>query len=223
MKFDLPENATDAQKAEWRKENGIPDSPEGYEVKLPDGIVVGESDKPLVADYQKFAHATGMSPADFNKTLGFYYQLQNQQLAAQATADVGFHDNAVATLTQEWGGQEQYTRNTNIIGNFMASVPQEFQADLLAARTPDGRKLGDQPQFLKWAAEMGRMVNPAATLMPNSNNPPAAVNARHAEIKAWMSAAEGSEDWKKYWKSDAVQAEYRELISAQQAHGGRAA
>lgn len=220
VKYDLPENATEEQKAQYRKDNGLPEAPEGYEIKLPDGLVVGEAEKPLVAEFQKFAHATNMSPADFNKTLGFYYQLQADQAKAQATADVDFHDNNVALLTQEWGGEAQYKRNTNIIGNLMATVPADVGDNMLAARTPDGRMLGDNPQFNKWLVEMGRALNPAATLMPNSSNPPAAVNSRIKEIEGMMYL--NGQPNPKYWGDEAIQKELRDLYSAQGKEQARA-
>lgn len=213
VKYDLPENATEEQKAQYRKDNGLPDTAEGYEVKLPDGIVVGEADKPLVAEYQKFAHATNMSPADFNKTLGFYYQLQAQQAKAQAEADVAFHDQSVSMLTQDFGGEAQFKRNTNIIGNLMATVPADVADSMLSARTPDGRMLGDNPLFNKWLVEMGRALNPSATLMPNSNNPPAAVNSRVKEIEGMMYI--NGQANPAYWGNEALQKELRDLYTAQ--------
>src|SRR5688572_23894721 len=51
LKKGLPENATPEQVAEWRREQGLPEKPEGYleNLSLPDGVVLGEADKPMAA------------------------------------------------------------------------------------------------------------------------------------------------------------------------------
>lgn len=44
-------DATPEEVAAWRAENGIPEKPDGYEVSLPDGFVIGEADKPVVDSF----------------------------------------------------------------------------------------------------------------------------------------------------------------------------
>jgi hypothetical protein len=39
-------------------------------------------------------------------------------------------------------------------------------ANLLTARMPEGRMLGDTVGFNKWLAQFGREINPTATLVP---------------------------------------------------------
>src|SRR3546814_8159770 len=56
-------DATPEQIAEWRKEQGIPEKPEDYDLKFDNGLVIGEADKPLVAEFLKASHATNVTPA----------------------------------------------------------------------------------------------------------------------------------------------------------------
>src|SRR3546814_3644725 len=56
----LPIYATPEQIAEWRKEQGIPEKPEDYDLKFDNGLVIGEADKPLVAEFLKASHATNV-------------------------------------------------------------------------------------------------------------------------------------------------------------------
>ncbi len=219
VKFDLPDNATPEQIAQHRKDNGIPETPEGYEIKMDNGIVPSDADKPLISAYLKSAHAAGRTPAEVNRNLSDYFAIQQQALADQAKADVGFHDDSVAALTEEWGGQEQFTRNTTIIGNLMALAPQELHVPLLAARTPDGRRLGDLPLMNKFLHDLGRRINPAATLMPNSSNPTAAMGARKTEIEGMM-YINGQQN-PGYWKNEAIQKEYRDILDAESAAKGQ--
>ena len=53
LKAPLKEDATPEEKAAWRAENNIPETPDKYELKLSDGLIVGDADKPLVDDFLK--------------------------------------------------------------------------------------------------------------------------------------------------------------------------
>lgn len=211
VKTALPENATDEQKATWRKENGLPDTAAGYEIALPDGLVVGEADKPLVAAYQEFAHANNMTPAQLNQNLGFYYQLQAQQAQARIAADNAFHDESLRALTTEWGDKD-YKRNETMVANLMNLAPAGFKDKVLSGRTADGKLIGDHPDFLKWAAEIARQVVPVTTLIQPSAEAAAANNTRIGEIEKLMGDRSSA-----YWRgptSGPMQQEYRELIQA---------
>jgi hypothetical protein len=49
----LPKDAKPEQVAEWRKNNGIPESPEKYDFNLPDGLVMGEADLNVARKFLK--------------------------------------------------------------------------------------------------------------------------------------------------------------------------
>lgn len=221
VKTALPENATAEQTAAWRKENGIPDAAAGYEVKLPDGVVTGEADKPLIGAYQEFALANNMTSAQFNQNLGFYYQLQAQERAARAERDGSFHDASVSSLTTEWGDQN-YKRNTTMIANLVSSsFPAEFVPLLNSARLPDGSLLADHPVYLKGLSEQARQIVPISTLIQPSAETAAANATRRVEIEKMMGDRSSG-----YWRGPgaaAMQQEYREIVSAGQGPQGRAA
>src|SRR3546814_8605810 len=83
----LPIYATPEQIAEWRKEQGIPEKPEDYDLKFDNGLVIGEADKPLVAEFLKASHATNVTPAQAKAQIAAYYAIQEQQQAARAEKD----------------------------------------------------------------------------------------------------------------------------------------
>jgi hypothetical protein len=221
VKTALPDNATDEQKLAWRKENGLPEAATGYEVKLPEGVVPGEADKPLIADYQKFAHANNMTAAQFNQNLGFYYQLQAAERAARVQRDGQFHDNAVSALTTEWGDQN-YKRNTTMIANLISSsFPADFVPLLNAARLPDGTLLADHPAYLKGVADQARQIVPVTTLMQPNGDTAKAMSTRRGEIEKLM-GDRGSA----YWRGPTaatMQAEYRDIVAALPGPQGRTA
>jgi hypothetical protein len=50
LKAILPDNPTEEELKTWRTENGVPESPDKYDVNLGDGFVWSDEDKPLLDD-----------------------------------------------------------------------------------------------------------------------------------------------------------------------------
>lgn len=224
MKRALPDGASAEELATWRKENGIPDKPEGYVEKLalPEGLVIGEADKPIVAEFAKAAHESNIDPKAFSGLVAQYYKIQDAQRAAQEDGDAAFKQNSEEALRTTWQGPE-FRQNLTAIQNMLAGWPEGLAARVLAGRTPDGRKLGDDPAFVQQMAQLARELNPAATLVPaGSADPTKGVADRIAEIKTWMGAKKGTPEWKRYWSDEKVRAEYRDLLDAQSKMKARA-
>jgi len=223
MKRALPEGATPEETATWRKEQGLPDNAEGYVtgLTLPDGLVIGEADKPLVADFAAAALAGNVDPKAFSGMVAQYYAMQDKQRAAMEETDAVFRQESEEALRTDWQGAD-YRQNLTAVSNMMAGWPEGLAARVLAGRTPDGRKIGDDPAFVKQMASLARELNPAATLVPlGSGDPAKSVEGRLADITAMM-GDRNSEYWKGP-KSDRLQQEYRDLIEAQDKIKSRAA
>lgn len=213
-----PEGATPEQVAAWRKEAGLPEAPEGYVPDLGDGLVIGEADKPLVDGFKAAALDANMTPAQFNKALNWYYAQQDQIAQQQQAADVAFKTQAEEQLRQEWGGEFLVNKNgaEGILAQFF---PAEVTQELLNARTPSGHQVGTIPGFIKALALLSREINPALPHIPNgSGNPMKATEDRIAEINRMIAANDPA-----YWTNEKVQAEYRDLLSAQQKMQARSA
>lgn len=153
LKAAKPDTSDEKALAEWRKENGIPDDPTGY--VIPDTVkdVLVDSDKPLVAAWFADAHAAGMPQEMAAKGIEWYGKIIGQLQEQQAAADVSNRESAEDVLRKEWSHAE-YKANTTLGARWLASTPLGEQwADL---RTPDGRRLGDNPEFMMWAADNGR-------------------------------------------------------------------
>lgn len=211
IKSELSKDATPEEVAAWRKDQGIPDAPDGYDVKVK-GLVWGEADKPLLEDFTKFAHEKNMTPAQVKTNLEWYAQHQEQQMEARRSADLNFQYETGQSLKKEWGAD--YTRNVNAIKSMTDSLPDG--ADwIFNARTEDGKILGNHPLFIKWLSGAAREINPVATLLPQSGaNPAKGVGERLIEITKLM--GDGRSE---YWKgpnAENLQKEFRDLADAQQ-------
>lgn len=214
----LPKDATEEQVKAWRAERGIPESPDGYKIELPNGVVLGESDKPLIESFTKSAHAKNWSNQQVNEALAWYTEQQDQAAAAQAEQDREFQNQSRAVLVEELGAD--YKRTVTSVNNMLATWPKDVAESVLTARGPDGRLLGDNPAFIKQLASVARELNPAATLLPaGGSDGIKGIADRIADIEKMM--GDRSSDYWRGPKSDAIQAEYRDLIDAREKMNAR--
>lgn len=98
-------NATPEEVATWRKENGLPEAPQGYleKLELPNGMVIGEADKPIVAQFAEQAFADNIDPKAFNGLVAKYYAMQDAQAQERMAADSQFKLTSTDELNKEWG------------------------------------------------------------------------------------------------------------------------
>lgn len=216
----LPDGATAEETATWRKENGVPEKAEDYVagLKLPDGVVIGEADKPVVAKFAEAAHAGNVDPKAFNGLVAQYYAIQDAQAKQRQEDDAAFKQTSEETLREAWQGAE-FRQNMTAINNLMAGWPDGLAASILAGRNPDGRLIGDDPAFIRQMAELARELNPLASLVPaGTTNATSSAEAELAEISKF------SRDNPDAYNADKkMQARRLELTEAMQRLKSRAA
>jgi hypothetical protein len=214
---DLPETATDEEKAAWRKEHGIPDKAEGYAVELPEGLVLGKDDQPVVDLFRQFAHEHNYTPRQFNEALTWYYETQDALASQREDSDAAFRQQSEDALRAEYGAD--FRRNMNVLGSVRDSMPEDLAARLLAGRLADGTKIGNDPAFIRWMVSLGLELNPASTLVPATAANAGASIATELESIARLRV----ENPEKYWKDNKLLERERELIEAQMKMRTRAA
>lgn len=216
VKKPLSAESSQEEIATYRKENGIPEAPDGYEIKLSEGMVPGEADKPLLDAFKGFAHNKNWTPGQLNEVLDWYYQQQDAQSAQRFQIDTQIKTQAEEELRQEWG--PEFRANVNAIGNFLDGAPEGVKAALMHARAPDGTLLGNNANVLRWLADLSREAMPGAGLVPaGTSNPAAAIGGEIDQIERMM-----RDDPQKYWSDEKTQSRYRELIAARTKAGQRA-
>ena len=218
------EDATPEEKAAWAAQQGIPESPDGYEkgFKPPEGMVLSDADKQLAKGFYAHVHAKGWPQDKVNDAMGWYLQFQSDQQAARQDADLDFQAEAIRELKTEMGPAD-YRRGIQSIGALRQFEPEEgmLNAILDHARMPDGRKLGDIPGVVRMVMAWAGEIDPTARIAPaDGNMSSAGMEARIAEIEGWMNSPTDSD---KYWQNDAVQKEYGKLLEAKQKVASRRA
>lgn len=201
----LPKDAKPEDVAKWRVENGIPEKPDAYE--MPEGLVVGETDKAGVNEFLTAMHGANATPAQVQAGLNAYYKIKEQSIAAMGEADVSHRDEVQDTLRAEWGAE--YRGNVNSINAFLDMAPAGIKEKLLSARMPDGRAVANDPDMMRTLIAWAREVNPVGTVVPSGGDQMGAIDTEIDKIRKVM-----REDRKAYDRDEKMQERFRQLLEA---------
>lgn len=202
IKRDMPDASDEKALAEWRKEQGIPDDPAGY--KLPEVVTkrLTDADKPVLASFTEFAHAKGAPQAVVDIATEWYVNSLENMEAERVAADTAASEAAEDALRKDWAHGE-YKANMTLAKRFIEGIPGVGQ-NWSEARMPDGRRLGDLPEFVAWAADQGRSsFGDAAFASPDTAQ---RHQARKTEIEQTMKT-----DINKYYESG-MDKEYAQIL-----------
>lgn len=209
LKSALPKDATPEQLAAWREENGIPATPEEYDMTLPDGLTIGEEDLPVVDNFKKLAHESNMTPEQTKNAVAWYLNYQEQVAEEQAQQDLAAKQSGTQALQEAWGTEAKL--NLSLIDNLLSTAPEGTKELITDARLGDGTPLGSHPGVLRFLADLARQINPVATVVPHAGaNASQAIETELAGIEKLM-AQKDSE----YWKGPGaakMQERYRQLV-----------
>lgn len=221
LKPTLPENATPEQVAEFRKANDVPDKPDGYMEKLPEGMVIGEKDKALWSDFAKDMHEANMPKGVMTHVLAGYHKIAEKVAAERAESDKAFKIESDDVLHAEWGGE--YRGNLGTVMNFMnATFGEDTANNLLGARLADGTPLANNPAVLKALLQSATDAGHTNVVVHGATGDIGKdIASRKAEIQKLM-----GDQSSEYWvgpKSPALKAEYLQLVAAEEKIAGRKA
>lgn len=210
----LKPDASDQERAEYRKALGIPEAPEKYDLTFENGLVVGEEDKPRISEFLKAAHSSNMTPEQVKGAIKWWYETTEAQAAEQDKSDKEAKQRAEDDLRAEWG--PDYRRNLNLYESFLDTLPKEGEEslkDLLRfGRLADGRPIGSHPGVIKWLANLALQINPLSTVVPGTGTDQmASIDTEIAGIEKTM-----RENRKAYNADDKMQSRYRELLGARE-------
>lgn len=213
VKSSLPDDASEEEIAAYRKDHGIPETPDGYLEALPSGVVVGDDDREMMNSFLEKVHAKNASPEFVSEAIDWYYQTQEESIAAQAEADKQRRQEAEEELRAEWGAE--YRSNINSIKAFLETAPASEDGTalselLLGARLADGTPLGDHPSALRWLAKLADEANPAGFVAPGvAGNQADTIESEITEIEKTMRT-----NRKAYDKDQKMQERYLQLLDA---------
>lgn len=185
LKAPLPDNPTPEQLAAYRQERGIPEKPEAYLEKLPNGLVIGEDDKPIFESLVKKLHEGNADPKIVHGIVEWYNNFREETMAEQAEADTAHKAEVEDALRAEWGAD--YRANVNHVKAFLDSAPEGVADRIANARDSEGRALLNDPKVLRWLTQTARELNPIHTIVPGtSGNDAQTVDGEIDKIEKFM-------------------------------------
>ncbi len=185
LKSPFPETGSDEEKARWRVENGLPESPDKYDLSFDDGLVIGDDDMKQIQDFLGVAYEQNLSPNQVKGAVRWYYDQLQKQEEELTTYDQQAVQEAENNLRTEWGGD--YQGNMNRIQALFDQAPAEVKNNLMNARLDDGTLLRANPDAMKYFADLAVQLNPVTTLIPGAGaNISGAIEDEIAKIEKVM-------------------------------------
>lgn len=222
MRSALPPNATEDQVKAWRTENGIPEGADKYELKLKEGLTIGDEDKPVIDAFLKSAHGANLNSAQASAAVDWYYEEVERQTAARAELDKQLTQKAEDALRAAWG--TDYRSNHNMVMGLLDSAPTGVKDLVMHGRLADGTPIMSHPETVQWLRQLSAEINPVTTIIPNAGgNLVGAVEDEIKAIEAQMRAPRTSPEGKKYWGDVKQQERLRALYDARDKQKGKAA
>lgn len=213
----LPDNPTPEQLTAYRLERGIPEKPEGYLEKLPEGLVIGEKDKPLFESFVKGLHELNADPKFAHYAVKWYNNLQEESAAKAAEQDTGHKTEVEDALRTEWG--PDYRANVNHVKAFLDGAPDGVGELIGNARDSEGRALLNNPNVLKWLVGTARELNPTHTIVPGTGgNQVQSIEEEIGKIEKTMRTHRAE-----YNRDEGMQKRLRDLYTARAKVKSRAA
>lgn len=158
----LPKDPKPEELAAWRKDNGIPEEPEKYDLA---GLAIQEPDKAIVSEFLKRAHNANMTPAQARTAIEAYAEQRTAAAAQRSAKDVEQQQAALDALNKEWGGN--YRRNMNVLtGTVLSKIPEAVRGLVAEARLPDGTYLLNNVDAVRGLVALGLELNPTAVVVP---------------------------------------------------------
>ena len=210
----LPKDATPEQVAEWRKGNGIPEKPEGYFEKLPNGRVIGEQDAPLFNEVATKLHGHNVSPAVMHDLVEWYYGREDNESAALSQAEKQHESESQKALREAWG--PDFAANESHLNNYIAGLDEGLQKAFSEGFGGDGRRLMHNPAFKQWLSNIAREFNPVGFIAPGGNE--SALANLDQEIAKYQKMAGNQHS--EYWKGPMAathQAAYLKVLERKEA------
>lgn len=203
--------------AAFQKALGWAEKPEEMvgQIKLENGAVIGDADKPVLDGFLKAVHGATSAQDYLNKSMNWYYKLQEDQAAALDDGDEKFKIEATRALKEEFG--PAFNRRTNAIATLYDIAPggsdvkneKSLYARLMGGRMADGKLIGNDPDFIRHQSALAFDRNPSAAVVEDGDQSGQTIESEISSIEKRM-----RDDRPGYFKDEKQQARYRELLGA---------
>lgn len=192
------DKATPEELTAYRELNGIPETPDGFTENLPDGLVLGEEDKPIFDAYAAKIHSVAHKgpTAMVQETIKWYNDLVDATEGARQQANVAAKAAVDDEMKAEWG--PEYPQNVGMVNAMLEGMPKEAQEELLQSTMPDGSQILNSPNFMRWMAETAKALNMTGSVAPSGQVDAVGMEQEMADL-----AKASGDKYGPYWKGPA--------------------
>jgi hypothetical protein len=219
----LPDDATEEEILNWRKENGIPEKPESYEIPKVAGYKWSEVDDPYINSFKTVAHESNMTQAQMNEAAKWYAatvaEQQNVYLETIANQDRSDTEELDDKLRASLGPSE-YKPSRQLVGRFLKDEENGFgkiRTIIMSARYQDDEgkthRLINHPDFTNRLIDLSRETYGDAAMI--SGDARVTMSDRKREIEKVMDA-----DINDYYRQG-LDKEYSEILQREAKASGR--
>ena len=210
LKRALPKDANPAQIAEWRKENGIPESADKYDLGVPSDIELSEFDNKMLSGFAARAHAANMTPEQAKAATAAFFETREAIAKSVQEADAKALAETTEALRAEWGAD--FRSNFDGINSWLVNQDAQAVAALKEARLPNGVSLLNSVDVRRMLAAHARELGyVGATVVPDGGDLGNSIDDEIASIEKSMFNDDGTKS-KSYWGNEKAQARYVELL-----------
>lgn len=194
----------------WRKDNGIPDDPTGYELPKPVQERMSDADKPILASFTEFAHKKNLPPSAVAAAAEWYVEGQEAAFETQRQNDAKAAEETQDELRKDYG--QEFRGNVTMAKRFAEEITPGV--NWFEARLADGRKLGNIPDFVKALVDLGSQKYGDVAFAGGE-----ASSRTATELETIQNLMDT--DFAKYDGDPAMKKRYGELLAAQEKRGKR--
>ena len=215
----LPDDATDEEIANWRKETGLPEKSADYEIPKIAGHRWTEEDSPFIESFKEVAHKSNIDQNQLNNIAQWYAKNLSEQhdsyLEKTADQDRADAEKLEDGLRAELGAAD-YRPASKLVQRLLKDKENgvgSFEQQIRQARYPDEdgnyRRLINNPEFTRWLVDLALNTYGEAALI--SGDARDTTNNRLKEIEEIR-----DNNIDEYWRKG-LDKEYSELIEKQNA------
>lgn len=191
--------------AAWREERGVPDTPDGYEMKAPEGVILGENDKAIFDGMREHFHNNDMSADQANGLVESWLASNEAMRTAAEQKQQQQLTDAKSALRDTWGSD--YKANIGILDNLLGQMPDETRQLFEYGTLADGSPLTSNAAIVSWLVQKEREANPVATSVPTGAGTIQTVNDEIKQLESRMTT-------KEWFKDQPAQDRLQELYEA---------
>ena len=193
-KLEVPkEDSSDEVKANFRKQLGVPETSEAYE--MPEGLIEEGDDAAtaLVDMFRPIAHEANLSNDGFAKMVQQMNEAIEQGENNVISEIVKGRESGEHQLKTDWG--PDYDGNVELSQRAVRDLGGEGVSTLCNDTIlKDGSKLGDHPDMVRFFAKLGRQMNEDGNLLPVDGDAAKSMQEKIASLTTQVYAANNAGD-----------------------------